>query len=115
MTRLFPIAKMSLCECCPRQRIFSKLSSLLMEKNTKPVPRPQGWPSQWANAEASTRTKSLDSKTINALFSDENTSLLIEPTLQTLPNAYRFEIFDPKVDRIRALTKELFLSGGEHL
>ena len=86
-----------------------------MEKNTKHVPRPQGWPSQWANAEASARTKSLDSATINALFPDKDvlTHFFISTTFPSFPDAYRFEMFDPKVDRISALEKELLNSGGE--
>ena len=54
---------------------------------------------------------------INGLISDENAllRLFLDPTSSDLPDAYRFENFDPKVDRIRALTKELFLSGGESL
>ena len=98
----------------PRKRIFDNLSSLLMEKDTKPLlPYPRF--SQWANAEASTRTKSLDRTTVNALFSDEDTltTFIISPTFQTLPNAYRFKTFDPKVRRIEALKKETFLSCGE--
>ena len=97
------------------------------------MPHPTGWLKTWTDAgyrrvypgpactvsgtQASTITKSLDSKTINALFSDEDalTDLLLSPTLRSLPDAYRFENFDPKVDRILALTEELFLSGGESL
>ena len=117
----------------PRQRIFGKLSSLLMEKNKKPVPHPSGWLKRYTDAgyrrvypgaactvsgtQASTITKSLDITTVNALFSDEDTltKFITSPTRRSLPDVYRFENFDPKVDRIRALTKELFLSGGESL
>ena len=115
----------------PRQRIFGKLSSLLMEKNKKPLPHPSIWDKRWtdrgyrqvypgagrtfAGTQASTITKSLDSTTGNALFSDEDTltTFIISPTFQTLPNAYRFKTFDPKVRRIEALKKETFLSCGE--
>ena len=99
----------------------------------KPVPHPTGWLKSYTDAgyrrvypgaactvsgtQASTITKSLDITTVNALFSDEDTltKFIISPTRQSLPDVYRFENFDPKVDRIRALTKELFLSGGESL
>ena len=99
----------------------------------KPVSHPTGWLKSYTDAgyrrvypgaactvsgtQASTITKSLDSTTINALFSDEDalTDLLHWPTFRGLPDAYRFERFDPKVDRIEALAKELFLSSGESL
>ena len=117
----------------PRQRIFGKLSSLLMEKNKKPLPHPSIWDKRWtdrgyrqvypgagrtfAGTRASTITKSLDSTTIDALFSDKDalTHLFNDPTFWGLPDAYRFEEFDPKFDRIKALGKELFLSGRESL
>ena len=97
----------------------------------KPVPHPTGWLKSYTDAgyrrvypgaactvsgtQASTITKSLDRTTVNALFSDEDTltTFIISPTFQTLPNAYRFKTFDPKVRRIEALKKETFLSCGE--
>ena len=65
----------------------------------------------------STKTKSLDSTTVNALFSDKTAlaHLLMSPTGSDLPNAYRFESYDPKVSRILALARELFLSGGKYM
>ena len=99
----------------------------------KPVPHPSGWLKRYTDAgyrrvypgapctvsgtQASTITKSLDSTTINALFSDKDalTHLFNDPTFWGLPDAYRFEEFDPKFDRIKALGKELFLSGRESL
>ena len=104
-----------------------------MEKNKKPVPHSTPFLRRWSNAgykqvypeagwtisgtQASTITKSLDSTTINALFSDKDalTHLFNDPTFWGLPDAYRFEEFDPKFDRIKALGKELFLSGRESL
>ena len=70
-----------------------------------------------SGTQASTITKSLDSTTINALFSGEDalTDLFLSPTFPGLPDAYRFENFDPKVERIEALAKELDLSGRESL
>ena len=99
----------------------------------KPVPHPTGWLKSYTDAgyrrvypgaactvsgtQASTITKSLDSTTINALFSDKDalTHLFNDPAFWGLPDAYRFENFDPKFDRIKALGKELFLSGRESL
>ena len=100
----------------------------------KPVPHPTGWLKSYTDAgyrrvypgaactvsgtQASTITKSLDRTTVNALFSDEDalTDLLsLSPTFPGLPDAYRFENFDPKVDRILALKKELLSSDGESL
>ena len=99
----------------------------------KPVSHPTGWLKSYTDAgyrrvypgaactvsgtQASTITKSLDSTTINALFSDKDalTHLFNDPTFWGLPDAYRFEEFDPKFDRIKALGKELFLSGRESL
>ena len=99
----------------------------------KPVPHPTGWLKSYTDAgyrrvypgaactvsgtQASTITKSLDSTTIDALFSDKDalTHLFNDPTFWGLPDAYRFEEFDPKFDRIKALGKELFLSGRESL
>ena len=62
---------------------------------------------------ASTKTKSLDSTTINALFSDENAlaELLIDPEGSHVPNDYHFESYDPKYSRIRALKKEFNITA----
>ena len=96
----------------PRQRILSKLSSLLMEETTEPDPN------HWTSWHVvGTTTKSWDSTTINGLFSDENTlcELFLNPTSSDLPDAYRFKFNDPKASRIHALGKELFLSGGKYM
>ena len=75
-----------------RQKILSKLSSLLAEESIE-----------------GTKSKSLDNKTINELFSDKKAlvKLLRDPICSLLPKPYRFECGDPKNKKIRKLCDEL--------
>ena len=87
----------------PRKRILTELSSLLMEESTEPHPTLN-------YVSTTTTTKSLDSTTINGIFSDETVlaELFINPTSSNLPTAYRFKSYDPKYSRISALRRELY-------
>ena len=84
----------------PRQRILRELSSVLIEESQE-----------------GTTSKTLDSSTINALFSDNTTlfELLREPSSSHVPNDYRFKSYDPKRDKIHALGRELLYSGGKYM